>query len=224
MTGVKKFIHEWIWVILLIFCVGGLLYPAIGIAAIVCMLAPVVVAFFRGRAWCGSFCPRGSFSDSILTKISVGKYIPKVLKTAGFRVLFLVLLMGAFGIQLTFAWGDTIKTGTVFVRMILITTLLTLILGVVFKPRTWCTFCPMGTMASYVTRMKSSRRAARQVAFHEDRCINCRLCSKRCPMEIEVLKFKEQGSVAHPDCIKCEVCVEQCPKKALEIKKLSDNE
>lgn len=220
MAGVKKFIHEWIWVILLIFCVGGLMYPAIGIAAIVCMLAPVVVAFFRGRAWCGSFCPRGSFSDSILTKISMGKYIPKVLKTAGFRVLFLVLLMSAFAVQLTFAWGDAVKVGTVFVRMILITTLLTLILGVVFKPRTWCTFCPMGTMASYVTRMKSSLKAARQVVFHKDRCINCRLCSKRCPMEIEVLEFKEEGSVVHPDCIKCGVCVQQCPRKALEIKKL----
>ncbi|PYG89943.1 4Fe-4S binding protein [Ruminiclostridium sufflavum DSM 19573] len=217
MADFKRFVHKWVWIALIAFCIVGVIYPVIGIAALVCMLAPSIVAFFRGRMWCGNFCPRGSFNDNILFRLSRRKNIPVFMKSNWFRNLFLIILMSAFAVQLTFAWGDAARIGGVFVRMILITTVITIILGIIFNQRTWCVFCPMGTMAYYVTKIMSGLKN-KYVTFEKDKCVSCRLCTKACPVGIDVLSCKDKGSVTDHNCLKCNACVEKCPKKALCVK------
>jgi polyferredoxin len=210
-------VHNWAWILLVGFCVVGLIYPIIGAVAIICMLSPVVVAFFRGRLWCGNFCPRGSFNDIILSKISLENKMPNFMKTKWFKLLFLVILMSAFIIQLALSGGNAVVIGIIFVRMIVITTILTIALGIVYHHRAWCTICPMGTMAHYVSRLKISKNNAKHVSFVADDCVNCRLCTKSCPMSIDVLSHKNNSKVLDGDCLKCNICVEKCPKKALDI-------
>lgn len=217
MEKLKKYIHKWSWIVLLTFCITGLFYPFIGVAALICMLAPVVVSFFKGRLWCGNFCPRGSMNDIVLAKISKKLPIPKFLKKQWFKLLFLGLLMGGFTVQIFIAWGSIVAVGAVFVRMIIITTLLAILLGTIFNQRTWCTICPMGTMAHYVARIKSINRRIKHVTFDTQKCVDCKICSKNCPIGIDVLKHKENGKVTHADCLKCQVCVERCPKNSLYI-------
>ena len=212
-----KTIHEWSWTALVSFCIVGLFFPSIGVAAIACMLAPVLVSFFKGRLWCGNFCPRGSFNDVLLAKISKKYNSPTFLKKQWFRFLFLGVLMGMFAIQLINAWGSLEAVGAVFVRMIIITTLLTVILGTIFNQRTWCTICPMGTMASLVARTKIINRKIKHVTFDEDKCVSCQMCSKNCPMNIDLIEYKNSGKVTHADCLKCKVCVKRCPKNSLFI-------
>ncbi len=214
MVSFKRFIHKWAWLLLIAFCTIGLVNPVIGIAALVCMLAPSIVAVFRGRMWCGNFCPRGSFNDNILSKISLKKGIPKFMRSRLFRNLFLIILMSAFVIQLTLAWGNMVKIGEVFVRMILITTAITIILGIIYNQRTWCVFCPMGTMAYYVTKIKAGFKI-KHITFKKDKCKNCKLCTKTCPMGIDVLSYKNEGKVTDPNCLKCNACTDKCPKNAL---------
>ena len=212
---IYNIIHQWSWVFLLAFCLIGIFYPVIGTIALVCMLAPVVVAFFRGRMWCGNFCPRGSFNDIILAKFSAKGKMPSFLSTTLFRVFFLIVLMSAFSIQLVLAWGNSVAIGWVFLRMIIITTLLTLVLGLIYKPRTWCTFCPMGTMAYFVSKLPFLKPRIKQIQFNKEACVNCNICSKKCPININVSSFKTEGVVSDPNCLKCGVCVAKCPKKAL---------
>lgn len=69
MENIIKEIHNWIWIVLFVFCIFGLFYPLIGLLAIIFMLAPIIVAFFKGRLGCQKFCPRGSFNDVIISKI-----------------------------------------------------------------------------------------------------------------------------------------------------------
>ena len=219
MRVLREFVHRWIWVVLLAFCIVGLIYPVIGLLAIICMMAPSVVAIWRGRMWCGRLCPRGSFNDIVLTKMSRNKAIPKLVKSKWFRNLFLVVLMSAFAIQLVLAWGNLAAIGGVFVRMIIITTLITVILGITYSHRAWCMMCPMGTMASWVTGIRDKTKKTsnnNKVTFIKDKCVSCNLCSKECPMGINVLSSKNAGAVDHPDCIKCNRCVYKCPKKSLE--------
>lgn len=62
-------------------------------------------------------------------------------------------------------WGWTYTAGTVpdwiaqfafgFYSMMLTSTLLGLLVMVFFKPRTWCVFCPMGTMTQMICRIKA---------------------------------------------------------------------
>lgn len=211
----KKFIHGWFWILLIAFCGVGLFVPYVGIAALICMLAPVIIAFFKGRMWCGNFCPRGSFSDIILSRFSLKKEAPKFMKSSWFRNLFLVLLLGAFAVQLAFAWGNALAVGQVFVRMVLITTLITVVLGILFYQRAWCTICPMGTMAYYVSKTEASKTKASHIVFNADNCRGCNICSKNCPVGINILDHKKQGKILDADCLKCNACVEKCPQKLL---------
>ena len=63
-------------------------------------------------------------------------------------------------------WGWTYTAGTVadwvaqfsfgFYSLMLTSLLLGLIVMVLYKPRTWCTFCPMGTMTQGVCKLKNN--------------------------------------------------------------------
>lgn len=204
-----KKIHPWLWLILIFFSVIGLLYyPLIGYLAIVCMVGPVITSFFWGRFWCGWLCPRGSFYDHLIAPLSPKKKIPPILKSMTTRLLILALVMGLFILQVSRAWGNWSAVGFVFIRMILATTIVGAILGFFLHPRTWCNFCPMGTMASLIGKAKKSLRVS-------DACVNCKACVKACPMEIDIPSYKKEGIISHPDCLKCGKCLEKCPKKAI---------
>ena len=65
-------------------------------------------------------------------------------------------------------WGWTYTAGTVadwvaqfsfgFYSLMLTSLLLGLIVMVLYKPRTWCTFCPMGTMTQGICKLKNNEK------------------------------------------------------------------
>ena len=65
-------------------------------------------------------------------------------------------------------WGWAYTAGTVtdwvaqfafgFYSMMLTSTIIGLAVMVLFKPRTWCTFCPMGTMTQMICKIKAGER------------------------------------------------------------------
>jgi polyferredoxin len=210
-------IHDWGWIVLIAFLVVGLIYPQIGLIALICMLAPVLTAFFRGRLWCGKYCPRGSFSDKIISKVSLNKPMPKFLSSGWFRNTFLVFMLVIFSVQIVLAWGDYSLVGAVFVRMIIITTLITVFLGRYFGQRSWCRICPFGTISKYIAKLGNSKRVAKHITFNKAKCVGCKICNKACPMEVDVLKYSNEGKVSNGDCIKCNICVDKCPRKSLYV-------
>ncbi|SDE53110.1 4Fe-4S binding protein [Sporomusa acidovorans] len=209
----KNNIQQYLFWILLIFLAIGIIYPAIGLLAIICMLAPVIIAPYKGRYWCGNLCPRGSFYDNVIAPISPKKQVPAILRSKGFCAFMVVFIMGVFGIQTYYAWGDLSAMGAVFVRIILITTIVGIVLGIIYHQRTWCSFCPMGTLASWF-----SAKPKTMPLKIENSCVNCKLCSKVCPLQLSPYTAKGNlNGFTHADCLKCSRCVEKCPKKALRF-------
>ena len=119
-----RIIQRYLFWLLLGFLAVGQVYPLIGLLAVICMMAPVLLSFYKGRYWCGNFCPRGSFYDHVLAKISPEKQIPSLFRQTNFRIAVLLVLMSAFSVQMYAAWGNLALVGAVFVRIILITTLI----------------------------------------------------------------------------------------------------
>lgn len=156
MVQLKKFaVTDMIWLVLILFLFVGVVYPVIGIIAVICMAAPVVYGFWKGgRVWCGSFCPRGSFLGKIIGKMSTKGKLPALLASKHFRNFILVALLTYFTYGLIKADGDLLKIGLVFVRTILFTTLIAIGLGLKYQPRTWCNICPMGTLSQYAAQAK----------------------------------------------------------------------
>lgn len=202
--------QPYLYIILILYIIAGIFYPAIGVLAIVCMLAPVFMAIFKGRHWCGNYCPRGSFYDSIIKKLSPRKSIPSFFRTLRFRLFMLGVIMSVFGFQMYFAWGNINAMGLVFLRIIFITTIVGILLGIVFHERTWCTFCPMGTMASWLSNRTNPITVSSS-------CKSCSLCQKVCPMQLNPSTGKSTSEFNHPDCLKCGRCIEKCPVKALSF-------
>lgn len=196
--------------ILLAFLAIGFVYPAVGVIALICMLAPVLLAPFRGRYWCGNFCPRGSFYDHVLARFSPKRPIPAFLRGKPFRIFMLAFIMAMFSVQTYYAWGDLGAVGLVFLRLIFATTIVGILLGLVYHHRAWCAFCPMGTLAAWLSRKAMPLSVA-------SGCVNCGACARACPLQLSPADGKPTGEFIHGDCLKCSRCVAVCPKNSLSF-------
>ena len=211
--------------VLALVVVGGLLYPPLGLVAAVMMLVLLSVGLFRGRYWCGHLCPRGSFLDLLLRRISPGRPVPPFLRTMWLRLTVLALLMSALAWSLAnlplemspdMPGGFYGLVGAIFVRLCLITTLGAIFLGLVSKERAWCGVCPMGTMQNLVDRAASGQGRGRIVTDPEV-CRDCGVCEVACPMDIPIRAHLEHGEIADPDCLRCAACADVCPTTALSV-------
>lgn len=208
------------WIIL-IYIIIGAFYPVIGFLAFICMVAPVAFAVRRGRWWCGNACPRGNLYDRVLSKYSPHRQIPGFVRTFGFRLFMVFFIFAVFGIQMYFAWGDWAAMGRVFWRIIVITTIAGVALSFIYAPRTWCSFCPMGTLSAWVTPRKGNLPERYRRVMVSNRCTTkCQTCAKVCPMQLAPYTSKgDKNGLLDKDCLKCGRCVYACP---LKVPVLSD--
>lgn len=202
-------ITPYLGILVLIVSIGGLWYPVLGYFMLLVFAAIFLISPFRGRWFCGNLCPRGSFADFWISKISRKKEIPATLRSLWIRLPIFFVLMGFMGYRIANTIGSLNtfeKIGMVFVTMCLVTTAIAALLGSYLSPRTWCSFCPMGTAQHLLGGNRYPLKLAKE------KCINCKKCEKICPMQ---LKIRQDD--AKPDCIKCGRCVTACPKDALQF-------
>ncbi|WMJ89936.1 4Fe-4S binding protein [Anaerocolumna sp. MB42-C2] len=204
------------FLLLLAFIFLSLFDLRFALAAVICMAAPIAVSFFKGRFWCGNLCPRGNFYDNVVIKISRNKKVPEFLKSVFFRAFMVVFMMTMFVLGIKNNWGNPYGIGMVFYRLIVITTIAGVMLSLLYNHRTWCHFCPMGTLASLVAGFRKSKKVLQVTSD----CVSCKLCEKKCPLGIVPYDYK--GNIlSHPDCIQCGKCSNVCPKKAIGYDKIS---
>lgn len=201
---------------LVLLIIGGWFYYPLGYFLLFCMVMAVGIGVFKGRNWCDYLCPRGSFWDKYLGRFSRNVKVPSFFRSVPFRLLWLGILMTMLTINLIPVWGDFYKMGKPFVMILTVTTVVGLVLGIIYHPRIWCMFCPMGTMANWLGRGKMPLRVASS-------CTYCGTCEKVCRMQINPGLYREAGIVNHGDCLKCSYCIEKCPQKALSFNDSSKN-
>lgn len=176
---------------------------------LVMMINILSLSLKRGRFVCGNLCPRGAFFDRILQPFSQKNRIPVFLKEKKFRLTVLAILFGAFIFQASLPPYNAEHLGHLFWTMCTVTTVLAILLGIFFSHRSWCTFCPIGTI------LNIAGEDNHYIAIDKDLCVSCKLCEKICPLNLNIIKHKEQGIITDKDCIKCRECESHCPKKAL---------
>jgi ferredoxin-type protein NapH len=202
-------ITPYLGIIVLIVSIGGLFYPILGFFLLAVFMTLLIISPFKGRWFCGNLCPRGSFNDYILSKISFKKSIPKIFKSLWIRIPIFVLMMGFMILRLVQTKGIMNQIGMVFVIMCLVTTTIAVIFGIFINPRSWCSFCPMGTAQRFL-----GRNSKYHIIVDKDKCIHCKICHNVCPMGLKVNQILND-----PDCIKCGRCIDKCPKKIIRFKK-----
>lgn len=214
MGKLLKLWKRYSYIVLFAFLILSLFDLRFALAAIICMLGPIVVSIFKGRFWCGNICPRGSFYDNVLSKISKKKKVPKFLKSNFFRVLVIIVMMSIFAVGISKNWGNLYGIGLVFYRMIVITTIIGIVLSFFYNHRAWCNFCPMGSIAAFISKFRKSQKVLKVSSS----CISCKICENQCPLGIVPYEYKGD-LLSHPDCIQCGKCLTVCPKKAIGYNK-----
>ena len=157
----KSKTSQWImiWFLPLI-VVGGLFFPLLGFLVVGMVAFFLILSIFKPRYWCWNFCPRGSFLDLLLSKLSLNRPIPKVFFSQPFRWLVFVLLMGFMTYRLFTVGNSWLAIGGVFVMTCVITTMIAVVLGVQYKHRAWCMICPMGNLQEQVGKLR--KRVAKE--------------------------------------------------------------
>ena len=217
------------WIITLVVAIGGLWYPKLGLLVIPIILALTGLAFFRGRQWCGNFCPHGSLFDFIALPLSLNKKIPSILKSK----VVIGLVFSWFGYSMTNKILKTLPTlgtesfldklGFVFVTTYLMVLIVGGFLSIFISPRTWCQFCPMGTLQKLSYKLGKLLGVAKVTEKKitiaaKEKCHNCGKCSRVCPMQLTPYKeFSDKNQFDHQNCIKCSTCVVNCPAKILSL-------
>lgn len=239
-TALRK--YGWIFTVLV--ALGGtFVEPKLGLAVIGIMVGLIATSFFKGRYWCGNICPHGSLFDSVIHPISLNKKIPGFLKSTPMVIGFFLFFMYNFGGNTLAAfenWGDASfwdRMGMVFSRTYLMVFVVGGLLGLVRNPRTWCQFCPMGTLEkisySAGTKLNANKNTDKKLTIEaKEKCHACGKCARVCPFQLEpYTNFSDNNQFDDMNCIRCGTCVENCPagilsfdteRDALELKLNAD--
>ena len=182
------------------------------------MLFITISAVLLGPIFCGWMCFVGLYQELLR---HLGEFIKKdpieppyklqrILKYTRYAIFIGSLTIGGLFLFPGEAWGNFaamikghVKIDDAFYFLIL--------LGFVslFTRRFFCRYlCTFGAKLGLLGLLRPI------TINREDSCISCKLCSKNCPMSIQVDKI---NSLANANCVNCLKCVECCPKQSLKI-------
>ena len=86
------------------------------------------------------------------------------------------------------------------------------LVGSLFVERPWCRYaCPLGAASGLLGKLSPV-----YLKRESDACTNCKICTKACPMGLDV---HIATTITGVDCISCLECIGECPREgALEVK------
>ncbi|AHM57745.1 putative electron transport protein YccM (plasmid) [Peptoclostridium acidaminophilum DSM 3953] len=194
--------------------------PKIHNSSFVIMLIILFMGILFGPVVCSYMCPLGSIQEwigNIGKKLFKKKYnnfmptfIDKVLRYLRYGVLAFVVYLTTNSLKLVFLevdpyyalfnfWSDEATLGGLLVLAA------TLTLSI-FVERPWCKYaCPFGALIG-LTNLFSIFKIRRNSLT----CINCKKCTRICPMNIDV---SNKSIVTDHQCIRCGQCTSEfaCP-------------
>ncbi|MGD9677681.1 MAG: 4Fe-4S binding protein [Vulcanibacillus sp.] len=191
------------------------------------LILTIAIVFRTG--FCGWLCPIGTIVDFIsrlgekISGLALFKPVKKRYKkwvknnivvlnkidkyARLFKYVFLLWILQAAFLSIASIKSED-EHGIITVLYLVIGLL---VLGL-FVDRAWCKYaCPLGAIIGIFGKLSPTK-----VTRDEDLCINCNLCTKSCPMNIDVAKKQYVKSL---DCNTCLMCVDACPVEgALDLK------
>lgn len=203
------------------FLKGNLITISVGIAGLGILLGIgfMVLSMFQGRLFCGYICPLGTLQELFyaLLRKKRAKQIPFMLERRFAKLKYYILTLNIILVVVGISWlyinfcpiyGLSRLPSLAFGGLLIFIAILAL--GLLLE-RFWCRYlCPYAALlnlAQMLGKFLGIRR--RKIYRNLERCIDCELCSRNCPMNLNIL---ETEYVEDPDCIHCLRCTTKCPK------------
>ena len=136
---------KWSFIFMILFLSLSIYDIRFGALGFICMGAPIYHALKgRGKIHCSKYCPRGSLLGVFLKKISLNNKAPKFMFTKKFKNALLIFMLTVFTLAMIHTGGEAKKIAFAMFRFMSSSLIIGIIIGIVFKPRSWCIICPMG--------------------------------------------------------------------------------
>jgi ferredoxin len=189
-------------------------------AVFVMLLALLIGLVLTGKSFCGWICPLGSVQQALgwvgqrlwpRAYNRVPRWLERIFQYLKWVVLAWVLVQTARSGQLIFQdWDPYYNLYHIWTDEVAISgyavTGVTLVLAL-FVPRAFCRYaCPLGAVNGLFNSFSF-------IGIKRDAttCTDCGLCTKACPVNIDVCASTAVRSV---ECTRCLLCVEACPQNA----------
>lgn len=199
-------------------------------ASVFILLASIGVSIALKKAFCSWLCPIGTLSESLWMlgkkifkrNITVPRWLDYPLRSLKYLLLYFfvnaIMQMDVASLE-NFIYSPYNKVADIKMYLFFanistfaLWTIIILMLLSVFIKNFWCRFlCPYGALlgiAGWLSPLKITRNKLT--------CIDCKLCTKACPSNINVHKV---GRVWSDECMSCMLCVAVCPvKETLDVR------
>ncbi len=222
-------VREYAWILTVLIGIVGQFFPRLGLLVPFIMLALMGMSMFKGKYWCGNYCPHGSFFDNLLQPFSRNVKIPDLLRTRLLIAAVLIFFMYNLGRRFVHVFAAPgaaellDRMGLVFSTTYLMVLLVGGLLAVTVNSRTWCQFCPMGTFQTLFYKLGKAlgvaKNADRKITVtHPAFCHSCGKCARVCPMQLTpYTSFRDSNQFEDESCIRCNTCVNNCPANLLQL-------
>ena len=187
-----------------------------------------ILGMFFGRLWCGFFCPTGGLSECF------AQFSPKEPKQSWrnyikYGIWFIwisgvivchILGKGDYTIQPFFLTEHGISVSDIYSYVIYYgIIILFLIPALIHGKRANCHY--ICWMAPFMILGYKTGRFLHlpqlKIKTEPANCTGCGICSKVCPMSLNVKKFVQNGEINTSECILCGECIEACKNKVLHF-------
>ncbi len=202
-------------------------YDAVHPAGLTILVAALLSAFLARKVICSWVCPIGGISRALewagkktiwrrrKSEVLLPAGLDRGLTSLKYLLLafFLYAIAWKMGPEAIRAFQRGVYNHAADAKMLLFftemsrttaVTLAVLVLLSVAVKNSWCRYlCPYGALLGLVSWISPQR-----VVRDPIECIDCRACTRACPVEIRV---HEKPSVWTPECTGCMTCVSSCP-------------
>ena len=216
---------------------GGTFVPHTHLSNLVLAAAVLITALLLRSAFCGWICPLGFIQDIIHSFSAwmqkrfvpvrkffraiaqrgqpVWAFLGKYLRFVKYGVLVWSVTGAAIYGVMVFKdydpWSALINIAEWVFTPGLVVLGLTLV-GSLFVERPWCRYaCPLGAASGLLGKLSPV-----YLKRESEACTSCKICTKACPMGLDV---HTPNIITSVDCISCLECIGECPREgALEVK------
>jgi len=194
-------------------------------AGLVIFSTIMLLAVLFKKAFCSWICPIGTVSEGLGRlgerifgrTFTLHKFIDYPLLGFKYLILFffgkvILIDMPSFAI-ISFLRGEynliaDVKMLKFFMNPSTTTIVVLAVLGLfsILIKNFWCRYlCPYGALQGILSLVSPFK-----IKRNKEACIDCGLCTKACPNQIDVAK---SGTVHSAECTACLDCIQVCPKK-----------
>lgn len=203
--------------------------PFLGIinGSLIVFASLFLISLFFGRIFCGWACPMGGLQETCFRvnnkrakggKLNLIKFIFVWIPWLIAVITMSILSNGIKKIDFTIGTHNGVSIGephSYFILYIVLT--LIVVLALVTGRRGFCHYgCWIAPFMIIGSKIKQTvKYPSLHLRADNKKCIHCKLCTKNCPMSLDVEQMVSKNRMYNSECILCGMCIDTCPKKVI---------